>query len=61
METIKEVLMKRDNMTEEEADDLISQAAEDLHERLTEGEMPHDICNEWFGLEPDYIFELMEM
>ena len=59
METIKEVLMKRDNMTEQEALDLIAEAKQDLTERLDQGEMPDDICQEWFGLEPDYIMELM--
>jgi ribosomal protein L7/L12 len=59
MGTIKEVLMRRDGMTAEEANDLIEDARNDLHERLAEGEMPEDICQEWFGLEPDYITELM--
>ena len=59
MDTIKQVLMRRDHMSAEEADDLIQQAIEDLHEQLAEGEMPEDICMEWFGLEPDYIFELI--
>ena len=57
--SIKEVLMNRDNMTSNEADDLINEAKENLHERLENGEMPFDICEEWFGLEPDYIMELM--
>ncbi len=59
MKTIKEVLMERDEMTVKEADNEIEMCREDLHERLAEGEMPHDICNEWFGLEPDYIEELL--
>ena len=59
MENIKQILMRRDRMTEEEAEDLIAQAKEDLNERLSEGEMPDDICMEWFGLEPDYIFDLI--
>lgn len=59
MRSISEVLMDRDEMTQKEAENLIEEAREDLHERLTEGEMPHDICNEWFGLEPDYIWELI--
>ena len=59
MKTIKQVLMERDGMTEVEADDLISQATEDLYTRLSEGDMPDDICEEWFGLEPDYIFNLL--
>ena len=57
--SIKSVLMKRDNLTEEEADDLINQAREDLNYRLNCGETPDDICAEWFGLEPDYLPELI--
>jgi len=59
METIKEILMKRDNLSPQEADELIEQATDDMHERLAAGEMPHDICMEWFGLEPDYLMELI--
>jgi len=57
--TIKEVLMERDKLTAEEADVCIKEAREDLHNRLAEGEMPFDICEEYFGLEPDYMMELM--
>jgi len=47
-------------MSQEEAEDLISQAKADLDERLEQGEMPEDICEEWFGLEPDYLMDLIE-
>lgn len=57
--SIKEVIMDRDGLTSDEADELIADATKDLHERLAEGELPFDICEEWFGLEPDYIYELM--
>jgi len=56
---IKQVLMTRDGMSEKEADDLINDCKADLNERLEQGEMPYDICEEWFGLEPDYLMELM--
>ncbi len=59
MNTILEVLMKRDNMSAEEALELIEEARADLNERLENGEQPYDICMEWFGLEPDYIMELL--
>ena len=59
METIKQVLMKRDGMSAWDADDLIDQARADLKERLEAGEMPFDICQEWFNLEPDYIMEIL--
>ncbi len=58
-DSLKEVIMKRDGITEKEAEDLIDQAREDLHDRLEAGEMPDDICSDWFGLEPDYIFDLV--
>lgn len=58
VESIKSVLMRRDNLTEEEADSLIADAREDLLTRLEAGEQPYDICAEWFGLEPDYIDQL---
>jgi AmiR/NasT family two-component response regulator len=59
MGQIKTILMQRDGMTEQEADELIADAKTDMNERLANGEMPDDICEEWFGLEPDYIFELL--
>lgn len=59
MYSIKKVLMERDEMSAEEADAEIQACQEDLHKRLADGEMPFDICAEWFGLEPDYLDELM--
>ena len=59
MRSIKEILMERDSMSSDEADELITQAKDDLFERLDHGEMSEDICMEWFGLEPDYLFELI--
>ena len=61
MRSIKEVLMDRDEMSEAEATDLIKEAKEDLNYRLEAGEYPDDICQEWFGLEPDYIMDLIEL
>ena len=60
MKSLKEVLMERDGMSETEAEELIQEAREDMMERLADGEMPHDICEEWFGLEPDYIMDLIQ-
>jgi len=59
METIKDVLMRRDGLTAQEANDFITEARADLNKRLADGEYPDDICEEWFGLEPDYVYELM--
>ena len=61
MGEIKKVLMLRDNMSDSEADELIMEAKETLQEYLETGdtEAAHNICEEFFGLEPDYIFELL--
>jgi len=62
METIKQILMRRDGMSAVEADDAIKAAKSELNAYLEDGDMDlaEDICQEYFGLEPDYIFELME-
>lgn len=59
-ETIKDILMRRDGMTEGEAQNLITDAKNDLDERISNGDpTAYDICEEYFGLEPDYIDELL--
>lgn len=61
METLKEILMRRDNMTAQDAEELIQEAREDLHDRLAADEFVDDadFMADWFSLEPDYIFELL--
>ena len=59
MRSIKKVLIERDGMTEIEADELIREAEEDLQERITNGGDTFNICEEYFGLEPDYLDELI--
>lgn len=54
-----DVLMERDRIGYKEASDLVSQAKEDFDARLSAGESVDDICEEWFGLEPDFIEELI--
>jgi hypothetical protein len=60
MTKIKRILMLRDKMTPNEAEELISQARGQLEEYLFLGdiESAENICSEYFGLEPDYIEEL---
>jgi hypothetical protein len=59
--TIKQILIERDGMTAEEADELIAQAKAKLEEYLEEGDFSgyENICEEFFGLEPDFLDELM--
>jgi len=61
VEPIKTILMRRDGMSAVEADLLIGDAKRDLNYRLDQGEQPYDICAEWFGLEPDYLEELLPL
>jgi len=58
---IKEVLIKRDGMLGDAADELIEEAKEQLTKYLTDGDidLAERICEEYFGLEPDYLDELM--
>jgi hypothetical protein len=60
-DTLQKVLMVRDGMSAEDANALIQEAKDDLIERLDEGEYvdQDDFMSDWFGLEPDYIFELI--
>lgn len=53
--SILAVLMKRDGMTRDEAQELIDEA----RELVAEGENPEEILRVDFGLEPDYIFDLL--
>lgn len=59
-ESLKEVLIRRDKISAEEADKLILAAQQDLENYLMEDDMEaaYNICEDHFGLEPDYIEEL---
>ena len=61
MNKITRVLMKRDGMTYEEANNLIDEAKEALQNYLDEGDSfgAENVCEEFFGLEPDYLDELI--
>ena len=58
MQTLKEVLIGL-GYSEEEAKDDIEDAREELDERIMNGEDPYDYCQERWGLEPDYLEELL--
>lgn len=61
MATIKQILMLRDNMPAEEADKLIDDAQGALIDCLDDGDgnRAGNICEEFFGLGPDYLQELI--
>jgi len=58
--SIVKTLMRRDGFSREEAENQVLAAYEDLQSRLDEGEDTFYICEEWFGLEPDYNFDLID-
>ena len=49
------VLMRRDGLTYEEASELVNEA----RERVLDGEDPEEILHYDFGLEPDYVYDLL--
>jgi len=61
MLSIKETIMKRDDLTSDEADYAIAIAKEEIEELLAEGDLvgAESICEDHFGLEPDYLMELL--
>lgn len=56
MKSLKETIMERDGLTSSEADELINIARERIYD---EGDDPEEVLHEEFGLEPDYIFDLI--
>ena len=58
METLEPVLIRRDGMTQEEAREMIEEARERVLENM---ENPEEILHSEFGLEPDYLFDLIGM
>ena len=55
METLKQVLMHRDKLSSDEAD----AAIEEAKELVAAGEDPEEVLLDEFGLEPDYVFDLL--
>lgn len=60
-ETIKQILMRRDGLNAAEADARIREAIDALLDYLesSDSEGAENICEEYFGLEPDYLEELL--
>lgn len=54
MNNLVDILMAREDMTREEVIAWIREAAEDMSD-------PEELLYEEFGLEPDYIFDLLDL
>lgn len=59
VESIANILVRRDGLTKAEAEREVEYARKTLQGMLEEGEDPFDLCEELFGLEPDYLEELI--
>ena len=61
MNKIIEILMKRDGMTKEEATSHYKAVKADINDAIANGdsELVEDLMAEEFGLEPDYIMDLL--
>ena len=63
MNRVVEILMKRDNMTEKEANDLLDVVRNDIDVCLADGDYDgvEDVIASMLGLEPDYIPDIIGM
>ena len=61
MTELKKVIMKKYGWDEQEADSSINEARTALQEYLDDDdqESAYNICEEYFGLEPDYLMYLI--
>lgn len=58
VDSIVNVLMRRDGLTREEAVKAVDKCRTEGLERIGQGDYPWGICAEHFGLEGDYLDEL---
>lgn len=60
-ERIIKILMRRDKLTREEAEDQVQEAKEELQLLLDNRDLDeaYNICETMFGLEPDYLDDLL--
>lgn len=57
MTEIEKILIERDGMSPGNARELLEEAREAVY---ADGEDPEEILADWFGLEPDYLMDLLE-
>lgn len=55
MKSLKQVIMRRDGLTSAQVDEMIEEARKEIRA----GRCPEEILYEDFGLEPDYVFDLI--
>jgi len=62
MKSLIQTLIDRDGITEEEARENITACREEMMTAIEEGDFTYaeQIYEDWFGLEPDWMFEVVE-
>jgi hypothetical protein len=63
MNRIVQIIMKRDNISQEEAEELFTVAKEEAQSAVDGGDIfaVEAILSDHFGLEPDYVFDLIDL
>ena len=57
MRSLKDVIMERDGLSEDEYKSLVYDAKQDFD---SGGIDPESLLENWFDLEPDYVFDLLD-
>lgn len=63
MNEIVEILMRRDGISRLEAENLVEECREEMEYAVMRGKYleAEDIIASYLGLEPDYIFDILDM
>lgn len=58
---IIKILMERDGLSQQEATDSFKEGLDALNQYIAAGDLcsAHDVCEEFWGLEPDYLDEML--
>ena len=62
-QTVKQIIVRRDKISEEDADTLIAAFKGELQDLLDENaylQQAEDLLEDYFGLEPDYLDEFTD-
>ena len=63
MNRVVKILMKRDDINEKEATEMVLETKEALEEAIHSGNLfeADEIIMNYLGLEPDYVFDILEL
>jgi len=61
MNKVVEILMRRDGITQNEAENLVDECREEMEQAIAYGRYfeAEDILASYLGLEPDYVFDIL--